>query len=50
METRNIHVFLTLQKILMILKHRICNGKCEMWYVTFPDDPRNETYQEESKQ
>ena len=41
---------LTLQTIIIILKHRICNGKCEAWNVTFPDDRRNETYQEESKQ
>jgi len=28
---------------LMLLKHTICNGKCDAWYVTFPNDPRNET-------
>ena len=29
---------------------KICNWKCHARYVTFPDDPRNETYQEESEQ
>ena len=47
LKTKNIHIFLTLQIILMILKH---NLQRQVRDVTFPDDPRNETYQEESKQ
>jgi hypothetical protein len=30
------------------LEHRNCNGKCEARYVTYRDDPRNETHQDES--
>ena len=42
---KNYTYLLNLQTIVMLLKHRICNGNCEE-YVTFPDGPRNETHQE----
>ena len=47
---QELYIPLNLQTIVMILKHRICNDKYEAWNVTFPEDPRNETYHEERKQ